>query len=134
MSESKLDLSFLSSLNDDKPKTDIQKKLLLETAMGMVGELETMVTKMDANLYLGINKKLATGNCFVKDEILFIREHDGKELPVWFPKGNALEYQRDHGLISKKTADAIIPAAEKLQKLIDEDTQLLNKKDDGEPA
>lgn len=130
MSESKLDLSFLSSLGQ-KPKNDIQKELLLGTAMGMVGNLEDMVGQFNTNLNKGLNDKLATGNCFIRDEILFIREdgEDGEERAIWFPKGNALEYQRDNGLISKETADKIIPAAAKLQKLVDD-----HDKDEGAPA
>jgi hypothetical protein len=113
------DTSFLRNGSDDelkKTKFDNNMTLVHE----MLGGLEDMMGKMDNNLEVSMNKKIATGNCYVRNNILFQRVKGEDDQPIWFPKGNALEYQAQN---SKENADKAI----KLQGLTGKLEQLMSK-------
>ena len=115
-----IDLSFVKNEMTDDEKT----QFLFEEAINSANELDAMLKKMGGNAEKRINEKLSTGNCFIKDDILFIREKDG-DRAIWFPTGNAVEYQVEHGLVSPSLLDA----KNKLQALINSEPPKLKKED-----
>lgn len=95
---------------DDEAKLDLLS--------GMVGKLEEAMESHSTQLTDMLNEKLATCNCYVEDGVILERTADGPK-PVWFPQGNALTYQSEHGLISQEKADTMIESTDKLNAILE---------------
>jgi len=114
-------------LNDDLSKDD-KKDVLFDALQDAIEGLALLSKQSERNTNASINEQLATGRCFVKDDILFIKETNGKESPVWFPTGNALEWQRDNGFLETKRANDIIGSVEKLRVLTESELKRMQGK------
>ena len=114
-----LDTSFIKNTNE-LPKS-VSKNFVLEEAMELCTELESMVDKRSQSIQDSLNKKLATGRCSIRDNILFFADEDDTIKPIWFPAGNAIEWQRDNGKISSETANTLLKNMSKLEGIINSD-------------
>jgi hypothetical protein len=110
-----LDLSELT--NVDSLSKGEKSAVLFDLLEQSVNELSSMVQKGNDNLSTSLNKKLATGRCFVKDDILFMKDEDGEVKPVWFPKGNAMQWQLDQGILQGENGKRLVENVERLHAL-----------------
>lgn len=111
---SELDLSFLKNIDD----LDMQEQAefsVEESLMQMADMNEAMKRKVD-DCYKYVNERLATGNCFLKDDILYERKRD-RDQELYYFKGNALEHKVEKGTLDK----SILDHKNKLQALIARD-------------
>ncbi|KZX84572.1 hypothetical protein A3715_17570 [Oleiphilus sp. HI0009] len=94
--------------NLQSPSSLERKRFLFEEASSLCNSLSECVDKISQNALLSLNQKLATGRCFFRDDILFYVSPDGEEQAIYFPNGDALEYQVSKGLLSKEVLDCKI--------------------------
>lgn len=115
------DTSFLKNTND--ASSDELKKFTTEDALAQLSDhldkLGELSDKMASNIEADLNKHLATGNCYVKEHIVFLKQEGEPDRPIWFPEGNALEWQAQNSTEHSQKAKKVAPFAKKLDKLLE---------------
>ncbi len=107
-----MNTDFLKSL--DELSQEDKSRFALEEAFYKIDQINNLMKTNTEKAQAAINERLATGNCYLKDDIIFERRKDGDKA-IYFPKGNAVEYQVEHGLMPA----SFLKNKQKLQSLID---------------
>lgn len=68
---------------------------LIHQAYKLLKKIETSVNSLEKEQFAQINAYLETGKCFIRSGVLFYQEDATTEKAIWFPHGNAIEYQQD---------------------------------------
>jgi len=107
-----MNLDFLKNLTGLSEEDKLKFKI--EDSLDVISDINSKMKSLNEKVVDAINQRLATGNCYIKDDILFERKKGGDKA-IWFPKGNAVEYQVKNGIMPA----SFLKAKQKLQKLID---------------
>ena len=76
-------------------KVTPKRKNLILQADKLLKKIETSVSILQIEKLEQINKYLESGKCFVRSGVLFYRVDKSTEKAIWFPQGNAIEYEQD---------------------------------------